>query len=144
MLRSAAVVLALATLATAAVSQEDPIAKRQAIFKSFGQASRDPGAMLKGDQPFDLPKVQAALRTYQDGSQKLPDLFPEDSKTGHDTQALPAIWQDKARFNGMMAKFGQDAGVALASIKDEASFKAEFPKVLRDCGGCHEAFRQKR
>ena len=144
MLRSVLVILALATAATAVSSQEDPIAKRKAIYKSFGQASRDPGGMLKGDTPFDLAKVQAALRTFQEGSQQLPNLFPENSKTGGDTAALPAIWEDKPRFNAMLAKFGADSQTALASIKDEASFKTEFPKVLRDCGGCHEAFRAKR
>jgi cytochrome c556 len=144
MLRSVLVVLALATLATAASSQEDPIAKRRAIYKSFGQAAKEPGGMLKGDTPFDLAKVQAALRTFHDGSQQLPNLFPENSKTGGDTAALPIIWEDRARFNALFVKFDQDTQTALASIKDEASFKTEFPKVLKDCGGCHETFRLKR
>ena len=35
-----------------------------------------------------------------------------------------------------------DAQTALATVKDEESFKAEFPKVMKNCGGCHEKFRK--
>ena len=30
----------------------------------------------------------------------------------------------------------------MASIKDEATFKAEMPKVLQNCGTCHNDFPQ--
>jgi cytochrome c556 len=33
------------------------------------------------------------------------------------------------------------AKAAEASIKDEASFKTEWPKVVGNCGGCHKEFR---
>src|SRR4051812_8057622 len=98
MLRPVLAALALAAVTTLAVAQEDVITQRQAIYKSFGRVSRDPGLMLKGDAPFDLAKVKTALETFADGSSKLPNLFPEDSKTGHDTAALPSIWEDKAKF----------------------------------------------
>jgi cytochrome c556 len=144
MLRPVLVCVLLAIATTSASSQEDPIAKRREIYKSFGQAAKEPGAMLKKEAPFDLTKVHAALRTFQDGSRKLPDLFPENSKTGGETAALPIIWEDKAKFNALFVKFGQDTTTALASINDEASFRAEFPKVLRNCGGCHDTFRLKK
>lgn len=144
MLRSIIVISTLLAATTAVLSQEDAIAKRRAIYKSFGQAAREPGAMLRGSQPFDLAKVQAVLRLFQDGSRQLPELFPESSKTGGDTAALPVIWEEKPRFNALFAKFGDDTEAALAAIKDEASFKAELPKVLRDCASCHDAFRAKR
>jgi cytochrome c556 len=144
MLRPVLICVLLTTAATSASSQEDPIAKRREIYKSFGQAAKEPGAMLKKEAPFELAKVHAALRTFQDGSRKLPNLFPENSKRGGETAALPIIWEDKAKFNALFVKFDQDTTAALASIKDEASFRAEFPKVLRDCGGCHETFRLKK
>lgn len=144
MVRSLLVCIVLAAAATSASAQEDPIAKRRAIYKSFGQVAKEPGQMLKKEEPFDLAKVQAALRTFQDGSCKLPDLFPENSKTGGDTAALPIIWEDRAKFNALFVKFDQDTTAALQTIKDEATFRAEFPKVLRDCGGCHDTFRLKK
>ena len=37
--------------------------------------------------------------------------------------------------------FGQDATDALAVIKDQASFAADFPAIFKNCGGCHEKYR---
>ena len=143
MLRSLLVALSLTVVSVVASAQEDVIAERQAIYKSFGRVSRDPGLMLRDQAPFDLAKVKTALETFTEGSTKLVNLFPETSKTGK-TDALPAIWEDKARFNAIFAKFNQDSQTALVAIKDEASFKAEFPKVLGNCGTCHQSFRAKR
>lgn len=128
----------------AAPSQAEPISERQAIYKSFGRVSREPGQMLQGKAPFELAKVKEALTTYIDGSRRLPALFPEDSKVGFETEALPAIWEDKPRFEALLSKLNADSSAALASITDEASFKSEFPKVLGDCGTCHKSFRAKK
>ena len=97
--------------------------------------------MLKGEAPFDLAAVQASLKTMVDAAAKMPALFPDDSKTGGDTRALPAIWADKADLNARYAKLGQDATNALAAIKDQASFAATMPPIFKNCGGCHEKYR---
>jgi cytochrome c556 len=99
---------------------------------------------LKGEAPFDLAAVQTALKTFAEAGKKGPSLFPENSKTGHDTAALPAVWTNKADFDAQFAKFAEAATAAQASIKDEASFKATFPGVVRGCGGCHETYRAKK
>ena len=133
--------LALATIATA-----DPAAikERQKIYKGIGDASKTASGMLRGAAPFELSAVQASLKTYSDGAKKLPSLFPDDSKTGDNTEALPKIWENKKDFEAKLAKFGSDADAALVAIKDEASFKAEFPKVLGNCKGCHDEYRVKK
>jgi cytochrome c556 len=108
--------------------------------KGFGQATRAPTAIVKGEAPFDLAKVKASLKVFQDNSAKLKSLWPEDSKTGENTRALPKIWADKdflAWFDG----FAKDAKAAEAAIKDEASFKAQWPKVVEYCGSCHKDYR---
>lgn len=144
MIRTIVIAATLAVGATTAFAQDDPIAARQKIYKSWGAAAKEPGQMLKGEAPFDLAKVQAALRAFEDGSKHLPDLFPETSKTGGNTEALPAIWEQREKFNALFVKFGTDSRTALDAIKNEATFKAEFPKVLQNCGSCHNTFRAKR
>jgi cytochrome c556 len=129
---------------TAVMAQQDPIAERKKLMKAQGAAVRDPGLMLKGDQPFNLEKVQAGLRTLLDTNKRLPPLWPDNSKTGGETEALPAIWEQREKFDGLLTKLGTDSEAALAAIKDEASFKAEFPKVVQNCGGCHNTFRAKK
>jgi cytochrome c556 len=97
--------------------------------------------MNKGDAPFELPKVQASLKTIQETAVKAKDLFPDDSKTG-ETDTLPAAFEKKADLLAKFDKIGADAKAAEAAIKDEASFKAEWPKVVSNCGGCHKEYRK--
>lgn len=135
--------LALAFGAGAVLAQ-DAIAQRRDIMKGVGGATRDPGAMLKGEQPFDLAKVQKTLATYEDAAKKMPGLYPAGTQTGGETSAAPKIWEDPAGFKAAFDKFGADSAAALAAIKDEASFKANFPNVLKSCGSCHESYRVKK
>jgi cytochrome c556 len=133
-----------ALIATTAAAQNlDAIKARQTILKSFGDETKPLGLMLRGQQAFDLAAVKTALTTIADGAKKLPALFPDDSKTGNDTQALPEIWTNKADFEARYAKLSADATADLSGITDAASFKAEFPKLAGECGGCHRLYRQK-
>jgi cytochrome c556 len=139
-------IFAAGTLAvgiTAALAQANVIEQRQNLMKQNNAATRTMAGMLRGQVPFDLGQVQAALQTYTRAGQQVPNLFPEDSKTGHDTKALPAIWQNKADFTAHATKLAQDAQAASTTIKDEASFKAVMPKVLENCNACHDKYRAK-
>ena len=141
MIRSVVAAIAFAGLTSFAFAQADAIKERQQVMKGVGGATKEPGAMLKGEAPFELEKVQKALATYQDAAKKMPGLFPETSKTGGDTTASPKIWADFDGFKAAFAKFDADAKKASAEIKDAATFKANFPAVLKNCGGCHETYR---
>lgn len=142
-IRSVLAVAALAIGVTAVVAQGDPIAARKAMMKSNGQAAGQGAKFMKGEEPFNLAKAQAIFATYQKAAADVGKLFPDNSKTGGDTAALPAIWEAKADFNAKLAKFGADAKDAAAKVKDEASFKAAFPEVQKNCGGCHQTYRKK-
>lgn len=142
------IVLSLALAATlvmpAAAQNVEVIKARQKILKSMGDATKEPAKMLKSAAPFDLAQVKAALATYQQAAPKLPPLFPADSKTGGDTEALAAIWDKKDDFESRYKKLADDAKQAEASITDEISFIEEFPKVVANCGGCHKLYREKK
>jgi cytochrome c556 len=144
MVRGILVAGALIAGLSSVAAQSDPIAERQQMMKGMSQAAKGPGAMLKGEAPFDLAAVQTSLKSFADAGKKGPTLFPENSKTGHDTAALPAVWTKKADFDGQFTKFAEVATAAQASIKDEATFKATYPNVLKSCGGCHETYRAKK
>ena len=137
---SAAAAVAIST----AYAQSASIAKRQNILKGWGDATKPVAAMLKGEAAYDGAAVQKALAAYSAGAKELVGLFPDDSKTGGDTAALPGIWKDKAKFTGIYDKLAADASAASAAIKDEASMKANFPKVLGNCKACHDDYRQKK
>ena len=42
------------------------------------------------------------------------------------------------------SQLGEDAKDAETKVVDEASFKATFPAVQKNCGGCHETYRLKK
>ncbi len=138
----AAFAIAVSTGLTLA-ADSSAIKERRALMKANGEATKPIIPMLKGAAPFDLATVQKALNTYLDAANKMPALFPPDSKTG-DTNALPAIWDNMADVDARFEKLGKDATAALASIKDEASFKATMPDIFKNCGGCHEKYRAKQ
>jgi len=127
---------------TAVAAQSDPIASRKAMMKANGASAGQGAKFMKGEEPFDLAKAQAILAAYQKASAEFGKLFPDNSKSG-DTAALPAIWENKADFDAKLAKFGADAKDAAAKVKDEASFKAVFPEVQKNCGGCHQTYRKR-
>ncbi|WP_371346671.1 cytochrome c [Ancylobacter sp. IITR112] len=129
--------------ASLAVAQTDVVKERQALLKQFGDVTKPVGGMLRGSVPFDLAQVQAALEIYVKNAKVLPGLFPAGSDSDPDSDALPAIWSNKADFDARFAELGTDAAAARAAITDEASFKANFPGVIRNCGACHDNYRQK-
>jgi cytochrome c556 len=116
----------------------DVIKQRRDAMKAIINAGTPPFQMLKGDVPFDLAKVQAGLKVYQTEGAKFKSLFPDDSKTGGNTDASAKIWAEKAAFEKANDTYVEIAKNAEAAIKDEATFKAEYPKVASSCGGCHK------
>jgi cytochrome c556 len=141
MLRQVAVITMIAVGATVAHAQSAAIGARKDAFKAMGGAMKDPSAMVKGETPFDLAKVQASLKTLESQSAKLKDLFPDDSKAG-ETDTLPVAFEKKSQFLAGFDKLIADAKAAQAAIKDEASFKAEFGKIGANCGACHKEYRK--
>lgn len=137
-------VLGALALGASAVSAQNVtvIKERQDHLKKIGDAVKPVGAMFKGEADFDLAKVQNALKVIQDNAPLLPPLFPDDSKTGGDTEALPKIWDDKADFESRFKKLADDAKTAEAAITDEESFPDAWKTVAGNCGGCHKQYRK--
>src|SRR5205823_741206 len=80
--------------ATALVAQTDPIAARKAVMKANGDQSKIATDMLEGKAPFNLEAAKKIFATFAE-AEKVKTLFPDNSKTGGDTAALPAIWENK-------------------------------------------------
>ena len=144
MIRTVFAAAALAVGVTAVAAQSDPITARKALMKSNGDQAKIASAMVKGEAPFDLAKAKTVLATFEDAGVKAPALFPDNSKTGGETAALPKIWEDKADFDAKFAKLAADAKAASATVIDLDSFKAAMGTIGKQCGGCHELYRVKK
>jgi len=143
-LRTVAAVAALSAGVAAVYAQNEAmIAKRQKTMKAFAVAGRTPFAMFRGDAPFDLAKVRASLWSIKETAAKAKTVFPDDSKTG-DTAALPAAFENRADLFARFDKLAADAMSAQSTIKDEATFKAQWPILMSGCTSCHKQYVKPR
>lgn len=143
-MRRAFPVLAAVVLGATAVAAQNlaPIKERKGHFEDMGDAVKPVAAMFKGEQPFELATVQSALKLIREKTEVLPDLFPEDSKTGEDTRALPAIWDNKDEFNTRFKKLADAAEAAEPAITDETTFRSVWKDLAGNCSGCHKNYRK--
>ena len=144
MVRVMLAVAALVLAASLAAAQSNPIAARKALMKANGNQAKIGAAIAKEEAPFDAAKVQTIFATFLEAAEKAPALFPDNSKTGGKTEALPAIWKNKPDFEARLVKFGADVTAAQAEVKDLATFKKVWSGLIRkNCTGCHEKYVQK-
>ena len=111
--------------------------------KDLGAHTKTGIDMAKGEIAYDHVKGQAILAAYVEAGPKIPDMFPDTSKTG-DTAALPLIWENKADFRAKAEKFTADAKAAQLTVKDGDTFKAVFNDLTKNCGACHQTYRAKK
>ena len=139
---SAVAVTVVAFGATAVLAQSDPIKERMHLMKENGKDAKALVQMMKGEKPYDAKMVETAFTQWKEAAEKLPGLFPPDSKTGQDTRAAPAIWEHKADFDAKAAAFGKlvadNHDKAVASLD---GLKAAMPVVGKGCSGCHDDYR---
>ncbi|WP_159981839.1 MULTISPECIES: cytochrome c [unclassified Novosphingobium] len=141
---SAALVAVTSTLAIAASPAATTIATRHANFKKMGGAMK----VLK-DQvssgTIDKPAAVAAAKTLAATGRAQVGLFPNGSgaSSGVKTDALPAIWTNRAVFDGQMKAFiaQADKMVVAANTGDAAAVGAQFKAVGGTCAACHKQFR---
>lgn len=128
--------------AGAVIAQSDPIAARMALMKGNSDNARAMIQMMRGQAPFEAAKVETAFAQWTETAQKLPGLFPDNSKTGEKTRAAPKIWENKSDFDAKAAAFGK----AVAENHDKAvasldGLKAAVAVVGKACDNCHEDYR---
>ena len=129
MLRSALVIIAIGFAVTAVVAQSDPIAARQTLMKNNGRQDKIGSDMIRGRIPFDLAKARQMFAAFLDAANKMPHLFPDNSKIGGDTNAAPEIWQHMDDFKARFAKLAAESKTAMETVKDRESFTAAYRSV---------------
>ena len=70
------------------------------------------------------------------------EYFPENTKEGFKTEALPAIWENKDEFNNLMNKSSNDMIELASIIENSDDIKASLGKLMwGNCKACHSKFR---
>ncbi|MDB9820134.1 cytochrome c [Candidatus Pelagibacter sp.] len=118
---------------------EEIIKERKSIFsKNYKTAKRVNSLASNGD----IDEAKKLMIEMCDNYKRLLDLFPENSKEGFGTEALPSIWENKDEFNLLMTKASTNM-IELTSVIDETDdMKATLGKYMwSSCKSCHSKFR---
>ena len=123
----------------AAQSVEEIIKGRKAMFSENYQNAKKISILLKSKK---IEEAKPLMKKISDNYKKLLDYFPENTKEGFKTEALPSIWENKSEFNALMQKSSDDM-IKLAKAIDTAEDLRAAQKELMwsNCTACHSRFR---
>ena len=122
-----------------AQSVEDIIKGRKAMFSENYQNGKKISILLKSKK---IEEAKPLMKKMSDNYKKLLDYFPDNTKEGFKTEALPSIWENKDEFNALMQKASDDM-IKLAKAIDTAEDLRAVQKELmwNNCSACHNRFR---
>ena len=118
---------------------EEIIKGRKAMFSENYQNAKKISILLKSKR---IEEAKPLMKKISDNYIKLLDYFPENTKEGFKTGALPSIWENKDEFNALMQKASDDM-IKLAKAIDTAEDLRAVQKELMwsNCTACHSKFR---
>ena len=126
----------------AELSVEEIIKGRKALFsKNYSTAKRVQTFSSKGE----FEKAKSLMIEMSENYKTLIDYFPDNTKEGFKTEALPIIWENKDEFNALMTKSSNDM-IKLTSLIEDTEGVDEVRAVLTkmmwgNCKACHSKFR---
>ena len=134
------ILVLLASNANSEQSAEDTIKARKALFsKNYKTAKRVQSLSANGE--FD--EAKELMIEMSKNYEVLLGLFPENSKEGFKTGALPTIWQDKENFNTLMKKSSVDMIKLTSLIETTDDIKGTVGKLMwGNCKACHSKYRK--
>ena len=125
--------------ASANQTVEEIIKGRKAMFSENYQNGKKISILLKKKK---IEEAKPLIKKIYDNYIKLLDYFPDNTKEGFKTEALPSIWENKDEFNALMQKASDDM-IKLAKAIDTAEDLKAVQKDLmwNNCSACHNRFR---
>ena len=125
--------------ANSELSVEEIIKGRKALFsKNYSTAKRVQAFASKGD----FEKAKTLMIEMSENYKNLIQYFPENTKEGFKTEALPSIWENKDEFNNLMKKSSNDMIELAAVIETTDNVKGTLGKLMwSNCKSCHTKFR---
>ena len=121
-------------------SIEDIIKGRKAIFSNNANLAKRVNILLKD---FEVEEAEPIILEMSKNYENLLNYFPENSKEGYGTEALPIIWEEKDAFNALMQR-AADNMLQLAKVMEEVDdIQATYKKLMwANCNACHSRYRK--
>ena len=120
-------------------SAKDIIKKRKSLFSANYKTAKRVDILSKD---LEFEKASKFMKEVSENYLELLNLFPENTKEGHGTEALPSIWENKDEFNALMQKASDDMielTKAINTVKDFQKIQKEL--MWNNCSSCHNRFR---
>ena len=118
---------------------EEIIKGRKAMFSENYQNAKKISILLKSKK---IEEAKPLMKKISDNYIKLLDYFPENTKEGFKTEALPAIWENKDEFNALMKKASDDMIKLAKAIETAEDLRAAQKELMwSNCSACHSRFR---
>ena len=118
---------------------EEIIKGRKAMFSENYQNAKKISTLLKSKK---LEEAKPLMKKISDNYKKLLDYFPENTKEGFKTGALPSIWENKDEFNALMQKASDDMIKLTKAIETADDLKAVQKQLMwSNCSACHNRLR---
>ena len=120
-------------------SVEEIIKGRKAMFSENYQNAKQISILLKQKK---IEEAKPLMKKISDNYIKLLDYFPDNTKEGFKTEALPSIWENKDEFNALMQKASGDMIKLAQAIETADDLQAIQKKLMwSNCSACHNRFR---
>ena len=122
------------------LSIEEIIKGRKAIFsKNYSTAKRVQSLSSKGD----FEKAKILMLEMSENYKSLIKYFPDNTKEGFKTEALPTIWENKDEFNELMTKASNDMLKLTEVIEQSDDIRGTLTSLMwSNCKACHSKFRE--
>ena len=118
---------------------EEIIKGRKAMFSENYQNAKKISILLKSKK---IEEAKPLMKKISDNYIKLLDYFPENTKEGFKTEALPTIWENKDEFNALMKKASDDMIKLTKAIETAEDLRAAQKELMwSNCTACHSRFR---
>ena len=122
------------------LSSEELIKGRKAIFSKNYSTAKKVQTFASKDE---FEKAKSLMIEMSENYKSLLEYFPENSKEGFKTEALPAIWENKDEFNNLMTKSSNDMIQLTKIIETSEDIKGTLGKLMwANCKACHSKFRK--
>lgn len=134
------ILISFSVPANSELSVEETIKGRKAIFnKNYKTAKKVQTLASNGD--FDKAKI--LMQEMSENYEILPQYFPDNTKEGFKTEALPIIWEDKENFNNLMTKASTDMAQLTKIIESSDDIRGTLGKFMwSNCKACHSKYRE--
>ena len=124
----------------AEMTTEEIIKSRQALFSKNYRTAKKVQSLVSN---LDFEDAKGLIKEMSENYKVLSELFPDNTKEGFDTGALPIIWEEKDEFTKLMLKASEDMITLTSVIEDSDEIRGTLTKFMwSNCKACHNRYRE--